>query len=105
MSAISRSPWHACQGRCESPDIPWETHPRATGAGDALPWRFPAGSRCRATTGCARLPPMDLLRTPDDRFVDLPDFDLEPHYAQLPDGEGGTLRMAYVEAGPADGPV
>ena len=23
----------------------------------------------------------------------------------MPDGDGGTLRMAYVEAGPADGPV
>jgi haloalkane dehalogenase len=48
---------------------------------------------------------MDLLRTPDDRFENLPDFDLEPHYAEVPDGEGGTLRMAYVEDGPADGPV
>jgi haloalkane dehalogenase len=48
---------------------------------------------------------MDLLRTPDDRFVGLPDFDLEPRYAEVSDGEGGRLRMAYVEAGPADGPV
>jgi haloalkane dehalogenase len=52
---------------------------------------------------------MDVLRTPDDRFADLPDFDLEPHYAEVPDGgqdgDGATLRMAYVETGPADGPV
>jgi haloalkane dehalogenase len=48
---------------------------------------------------------MDLLRTPDDRFADLPDFGYEPRYASVPDGAGGALRMAYVDAGPADGPV
>lgn len=46
-----------------------------------------------------------LLRTPDDRFTDLPDFDYEPHYADIADPNGGVLRLAYVEAGPADGPV
>ncbi len=48
---------------------------------------------------------MDALRTPDDRFRDLPDFDYEPRYADVPDPDGGTLRMAYVESGPAEGPV
>lgn len=48
---------------------------------------------------------METLRTPDDRFADLPDFDVEPRYADVPDQEGGTLRMAWVEAGPADGPT
>jgi haloalkane dehalogenase len=48
---------------------------------------------------------MDTLRTPDDRFDRLPGFDHPPSYAEVPDAEGGTLRMAYVEAGPADGPV
>lgn len=48
---------------------------------------------------------MDVLRTPDARFENLPDFDLTPRYAQVPDGDGGELRMSYVEAGPADGPV
>ena len=42
---------------------------------------------------------MQLLRTPDDRFTGLPDFGYEARYVQL-DGP----RMAYVEAGPADGP-
>ncbi|WP_216212867.1 haloalkane dehalogenase [Amycolatopsis aidingensis] len=46
---------------------------------------------------------MRLLRTPDDRFTDLPDFDHEPHYVDIPDPDGGLLRIAYVEAGPADG--
>jgi haloalkane dehalogenase len=48
---------------------------------------------------------MDLLRTPDVRFRDLPDFGLPPRYVDVPDPDGGSLRMAYVEAGPADGPV
>jgi haloalkane dehalogenase len=46
---------------------------------------------------------MQTLRTPEDRFADLPDFGYEPHYADVPDGEGETLRMAWVEAGPATG--
>jgi haloalkane dehalogenase len=48
---------------------------------------------------------MDVLRTPDERFRDLPGFGHPPSYADLPDGDGGTLRMAYVETGPVDGPV
>ncbi|MCU1589305.1 MAG: haloalkane dehalogenase [Frankiales bacterium] len=42
---------------------------------------------------------MKVLRTPDDRFVDLPGFPWEPSYAETSDG----LRMAYVDEG--DGPV
>ncbi len=48
---------------------------------------------------------MDTLRTPDDRFAALPGFEHPPSYVEVPDGDGGTLRMAYVETGPADGPV
>lgn len=48
---------------------------------------------------------MKTLRTPEDRFGDLPDFSYSPHYGDVPDGDGGLLRMAYVEDGPADGPV
>ncbi|MHA6792834.1 haloalkane dehalogenase [Pseudonocardia bannensis] len=48
---------------------------------------------------------MRTLRTPGERFADLPGFDLAPHYADVPDQDGGTLRMAWVEAGPSDGPV
>src|SRR5664279_4779267 len=48
---------------------------------------------------------MDVLRTTEDRFARLPGFDHVPRYAQVPDGTGGELRMAYVEAGPADGSV
>jgi haloalkane dehalogenase len=45
---------------------------------------------------------METLRTPDDRFVDLPDFAFAPHYAEIADGDGGTLRVHYVDEGPRD---
>jgi haloalkane dehalogenase len=48
---------------------------------------------------------MRVLRTPDERFADLPDFGYQPHYADVPDQDGGTLRMAFVRHGPEDGPV
>jgi haloalkane dehalogenase len=41
---------------------------------------------------------MKVLRTPEARFADLPDFDYPPRYADV-----GGLRLAYVETGPADG--
>jgi haloalkane dehalogenase len=46
---------------------------------------------------------MQILRTPDQRFADLPEFGYQPHYAEVSDDDGGTLRLAWVEAGPADG--
>ncbi|MGJ9423670.1 haloalkane dehalogenase [Aeromicrobium sp. CF3.5] len=48
---------------------------------------------------------MDLYRTPDERFADLPDFVWQPSYAEVADPDGGQVRMAYLDAGPADGPV
>ncbi len=48
---------------------------------------------------------MEVYRTPDTAFDRLPGFPWEPAYAEVADPDGGTLRMAYVEAGPADGPV
>ncbi|MFQ5613381.1 MAG: haloalkane dehalogenase [Anaerolineae bacterium] len=47
---------------------------------------------------------MDILRTPDERFAHLPDFPFEPHYLQIPDGDGGTLRVHYLDEGPTDAP-
>ena len=46
---------------------------------------------------------MNYNRTPDERFDNLPDFPFAPHYQQVPDGEGGELRMHYLDEGPADG--
>lgn len=48
---------------------------------------------------------MRILTTADERFEQLPDFPYEPKRAAVPDGDGGELRMAYVEAGPAEGPA
>lgn len=48
---------------------------------------------------------MQTLRTPDDRFANLPGFPFAPHYVQVPDGEGGTLRVHYLDEGPRDGEV
>ncbi len=48
---------------------------------------------------------MQTLRTPDDRFVDLPDFDFAPHYVDVADGDGGRLRVHHLDEGPADGDV
>ena len=45
---------------------------------------------------------MQFLRTPDERFADLPDFPFEPHYVTVADGEGGELRVHYLDEGPAD---
>jgi haloalkane dehalogenase len=46
---------------------------------------------------------MDVLRTPDERFEHLPDFPFEPHYVEVPDGDGGSLRIHHLDEGPADG--
>jgi len=44
---------------------------------------------------------VDALRTPDERFADLPGFPFAPHYvADLPGFEG--VRMHYVDEGPRD---
>ncbi|ORW48767.1 haloalkane dehalogenase [Mycobacterium paraense] len=43
---------------------------------------------------------METLRTPDDRFDDVPDFPYAPRYCEISDGDGGTLRVAWVEDGP-----
>jgi haloalkane dehalogenase len=49
---------------------------------------------------------MERLRTPDQRFEGLRDFDFEPKYAEVADPTGGeALRMAYLDEGPRDGQV
>ena len=46
---------------------------------------------------------MHTLRTPDERFADLPDYPFAPHYVDVDDQDGGTLRVHYVDEGPRDG--
>lgn len=49
---------------------------------------------------------MERLRTPDERFVGLPDFPYAAKYADVTDPTGGeSLRMAYLDEGPRDGAV
>ena len=44
---------------------------------------------------------MDALRTPDDRFTDLPGYPWQPVHVETSDG----LRMAVLDEGPRDAPV
>lgn len=46
---------------------------------------------------------MKTLRTPDEQFADLAGFGYPPEYADIPDGDGGMLRIAWVEDGPSGG--
>ena len=48
---------------------------------------------------------MPVLRTPDERFVNLPGYPFDPSYRNVDTSGLPPLRMHYVDAGPADGPV
>lgn len=49
---------------------------------------------------------MNVLRTPDSRFRDLPDFPFQPQYIDVCDADGTRLRIAAIDEGPRDaGPV
>lgn len=48
---------------------------------------------------------MHVLRTPDERFANLPGFPFAPHYVDIPDGEGRTLRVHHLDEGPRDARV
>jgi haloalkane dehalogenase len=48
---------------------------------------------------------MKTLRTPDECFSSLPDFPYAPHYEEVGDGAGGTLRVHYLREGDPDAPV
>lgn len=43
---------------------------------------------------------MRVLRTPEERFENLTGFGFQPHYLHVADGEGGTLRVHYLDEGP-----
>ncbi len=45
---------------------------------------------------------MKAVRTPEDRFADLPDFRYTPHYVDVDDRDGGRLPVAYADEGPRD---
>lgn len=58
---------------------------------------------------------MEILRTPDERLMNLPDFDFAPHYVDIPVDSANeniagvndtdTLRVHYLDEGPPDGPL
>jgi haloalkane dehalogenase len=48
---------------------------------------------------------METLRTPDSRFEKLPGYPFAPRYTEVPSGDGGKLRMHYVDEGPRGGEV
>jgi haloalkane dehalogenase len=48
---------------------------------------------------------MKALRTPDECFAGLTDFPFAPHYVDVDDCEGGSLRVHYIDEGPVDGPI
>ena len=45
---------------------------------------------------------MDVLRTPDERFEGLPDWDFAPHYRSVAAADGTELRFHFVDEGPPD---
>ena len=56
----------------------------------------------RSPTAGRPAPAVAVLRTPDSRFAGLPDWPYPPRYRTV---EPHGYRMAYVQDGPADGPV
>jgi len=47
---------------------------------------------------------MKSLRTPDNCFSHLADYDFTPNYIHVDNTEGGSLRLHYVDEGPKDAP-
>ena len=45
---------------------------------------------------------MEVLRTPEDRFDNLPDYPFTPQYLTVTDADGTDLRIHYVDEGPRD---
>ncbi len=45
---------------------------------------------------------MKVLRTPDSRFADLPDYPFPPHYMTIRDADGTEMRLHYLDEGPRD---
>ncbi len=64
----------------------------------SVPSLMVAGAEATDTGG-------EILRTPDDRFVNLPNYDFEPHYFDIPYGRDGSLRMHYIDEGDRDAPA
>src|SRR5262245_32731020 len=46
---------------------------------------------------------MDILRTPEDRFINLPDYNFDPHYIEI-NSQESPLRVHSVDEGPQEAP-
>jgi hypothetical protein len=46
-------------------------------------------------------PAMEILRTPDERFTDLPGYDFAPHYVGI-GHDDIAMRVHYLDEGPRD---
>src|SRR3954447_20827962 len=82
---------------------PYAGDDRAGGSG---PWRHDSRRTSWRDQRAKRdtLARVELLRTPDDRFADLPGFALEPHWVMVedPDAEADGIRVATYTTGPVD---
>lgn len=47
---------------------------------------------------------MQTVRTPDERFADLIGYPFAPNYVEVDDGDGGTLRVHFLDEGPSGAP-
>ena len=45
---------------------------------------------------------MKVLRTPDEQFVNLPDYDFAPTYTHIKDEDGTDIRIHSIDIGPKD---
>ena len=43
---------------------------------------------------------MKFLRTPEERFMHLEDYDFEPHYPEVTAADGTRLRFHFIDEGP-----
>jgi len=48
---------------------------------------------------------VEIARTPDERFADLPGYAFAPHYVGVVAEDLPPVRMHHLDEGPADGPV
>jgi len=47
----------------------------------------------------------NILRTPDERFENLPEYDFSPNYMEIPYGASGSPRVHYIDEGDRQAPV
>jgi haloalkane dehalogenase len=46
-----------------------------------------------------------IMRTPDERFENLPEYPFDPHYVELTDRDFGSVRLHYIDEGPRNGSI